>query len=582
MNKNKLFKLSTIVFLCVMLFTTSSLAECNFFLAGKKATTDGSVMVGISNEAGNMGYFEIVPAMTFLPGTEVDMLSVRPYVTEFDAWVKQHQRGYNVVGKLPMPEETFRAVLMKHRLQGRTLTGMNEHGVVTGLVYIPMKPELGNALGKVAPGGCNHWTTSSTANALMRCKTAREAVQFVGWMLEEYGFSYYLAPEAGAGMVWADENEAWIMEVYGPGFDWTPDSGKPGVVWAAQRVPDDEVTVNSNLPTIGEIDLDDPDHFMASSNVYSLAEEMGFWKPGEPFVWHKVYSVRPTGGPHGSMLREWRYRDLLAPSLKLEYTGDPNDFDTYPWSIKPDNPITPQKVIDIMRTSYVGTEYDITEIPAFQVDGEKSPLVGPATATDSVDLLKLLGIEKDVEGWYGLSNSFQTHTCVVQIRDWLTDPVSLVMWYAAGPANTSVFTPIYGAGLTMLPDTYTSIPDWTRINRNQNAWNFQLVHSLSSIKYQKAIKDIKGVFEPAEATFFAMQPEFEKIAVEIYEQKGEDAAEEFVTKYTNFMLQQTYRAYNELVDVLMYKYLYKYASTTYEPELPQIVPSIFNGIELFK
>ncbi len=42
---------------------------------------------------------------------------------------------------------------------------------------------------------------------------------------------------------------------------WTPESGKPGAVWCAQRVPDDHVSVCPNESRIGEVNLADKDQF---------------------------------------------------------------------------------------------------------------------------------------------------------------------------------------------------------------------------------------------------------------------------------------------------------------------------------
>ena len=107
------------------------------------------------------------------------------------------------------------------------------------------------------------------------------------------------------------------MEIFGPGEDWTPDSGRPGGVWCAQRIPDGEVGCSANRSRIGAVDLDDPDHFLASTNIFSLATELGLWEPGTRFLWHDVY-----GGPgdRSNSLREWRALSLVAPSLGLKFT----------------------------------------------------------------------------------------------------------------------------------------------------------------------------------------------------------------------------------------------------------------------
>ncbi|MEN6310707.1 MAG: peptidase, partial [Acidobacteriota bacterium] len=58
------------------------------------------------------------------------------------------------------------------------------------------------------------------------------------------------------------------------------------------------VGISANIPRISEINLKDPDHYMASDNIYKVAEEMGFWdaKSGEPFKWWKDFGLDPKRG----------------------------------------------------------------------------------------------------------------------------------------------------------------------------------------------------------------------------------------------------------------------------------------------
>ena len=114
---------------------------------------------------------------------------------------------------------------------------------------------------------------------LIYSKTAREAISVIGSMVEKYGFLYYRAPHAGVALPIADAHEVWLMEIFGPGADWTPDCGRPGGVWCAQRIPDGEVGCSANRSRIGEVDLADKDHFLASDNIFSLAESLELWDP---------------------------------------------------------------------------------------------------------------------------------------------------------------------------------------------------------------------------------------------------------------------------------------------------------------
>jgi len=148
---------------------------------------------------------------------------------------------------------------------------MNEFGVTIAIEFIAMRSGLACSRGVVGPNS-NHWTTSLIANGLMRARTAREAIGVIGSMIEQYGFQYYRAPHAGVALPIADEKEVWLMEIFGPGVDWTSSSGRPGGVWCAQRLPDGEVGCSANRSRTGRVDLANPDRFLASPNIFSLAK----------------------------------------------------------------------------------------------------------------------------------------------------------------------------------------------------------------------------------------------------------------------------------------------------------------------
>jgi dipeptidase len=471
---------------------------------------------------------------------------------EHEGQVKQ---GDTFVGHLPI-ERSYRCILASGHLADGATGGLNEHGLSMGIEYMSMNPELANRRGVVSTCS-SHWTTSVIANGLMRSKTAREAICLMGSMLETYGFTYYWAPNAGCAIPIVDKQEAWIMEIFGPGKDWTPQSGQPGAVWCAQRVPDGEVTCNANRSRIGEVDPDRPDEFMVSPNIHSLAEELGLWKPGKPFIWHEVYG---TEGSRANSLREWAILNSLAPSLRLEATGDP-EVDRYPFSVKPDSRVSIQGLTSVMRDHYEGTEFDVTENQAFRSGGKKSPLARPF---GSQDLFDLLGIEP--ERCIGTQTSGYVY--ISQIRDGLPDPISGCMWFALGPSFTSCFAPIY-SGVSEIAESWSRCPNFTRIDRTQVQWEFQLAEALAEVKYQEAIKDVRGVFEPAEAQFLGLQPEVEDAVAEIFRQHGAARAESCVTEYTNACLENVDSAYGALVDYLMFRYLFHYSDAA-PPKLPGV------------
>lgn len=545
-------------------WTSREAFACSTILLGKKATSDGSVLMSSSCDGDIMGLIYVMPAQKYPQGTKLPMYWNLPRPKTHQEYLSNLRKGYDLVGYLPV-KETYRSIILAGNVENMTTGGMNEHGLSIAIEFLPMRSGLACTRGVVGPNS-NHWTTSLIANALMRARTARQAIRIIGAMVEQYGFQYYRAPHAGVALPIADDKEAWLMEIFGPGEEWTADSGKPGGLWCAQRIPDGEIGCSANRSRIGKVDLKNRDMFMTSPNIHSLAEELGIWKRGDPFVWHDVYG--DPGSTYNS-LREWRALSLAAPSLGLQTTGDPL-VDRYPFSVKPDQPFTVQRLLAVMRDGYEGTEFDLTEHPAFNPQGKKSPLARPWGPTELFDLL-------DIKPKRALCTPTSGYVFVAQLRDWLPDTVGNCLWFAYGPAYTSCFVPIY-AGVTDLPDAWDQAPDYTRINRNQAQWNFRLVSSLANnLRYQDAVQDIQRVFRPAEAAFFKIQTHVERTAAEVLRKKGVGSVERFLNAYAEHCLRQVGYAYNELVDYLMFRYLLD-DSEVAPPKLPAISAPIIPAV----
>jgi len=529
-------------------------------MVGKRATEDGSVLMASSCDGDVMGLIYVMPAKTYPPDTKLPMYWNVPRPKNYEEYQANVRKGYDLVGYLPV-KETYRSIILAGNVESMTTGGLNEHGLNIAIEFLPMRDGLACDKGVVGPNS-NHWTTSLIANGLLRAKTAREAIRVIGSMIDEYGFLYYRAPSAGVALPIADDQETWLMEIFGPGENWTPDSGKPGGVWCAQRIPDGQVGCSANRSRIGKVDLADKDHFMASANIFSLAQELKFWKSEQPFVWYEVY-----GGPGSkyNSLREWRALSLAAPSLGLKATGDPA-VDRYPFSVKPDKLIAVRTLMDIMRDGYEGTAFDLTKNPAFQTKGQKSPLARPWGSAELFDLL-------DVRPERAICTPTSGYVFIAQLRDALPNPIGNCMWFAYGPANTSCFVPVY-AGATDLPDSWDQPADFTRIDRQQPQWNFRLVQNLTNnLRYQDAIKDVQHVLKPAEERFLGVQPELEKAASRVFEKHGAQGAETFLNDYAQQCMTQAGHAYHELVDYLMFRYLIGDKELA-QPTLPRIAAPV--------
>jgi dipeptidase len=540
--------------------TASRAGACTTVMVGKQATADGSVLMASSCDGDIMGLIHVMPAREYPPGTKLPMYWNVPRPKTYREYQDNVRKGYDLVGHLPV-DKTYRTILLAGNVESMTTGGMNEFGLTIAIEFIPMRSGLACSKGVVGPNS-NHWTTSLIANGLMRARTARAAIRVIGSMVEEYGFQYYRAPLAGVALPIADEKEVWLMEIFGPGTDWTASSGRPGGVWCAQRIPEGEVGCSANRSRIGTVDLADSDRFLASSNLFSLAESRGFWQEGKPFVWNEVYGA--PGGRENS-LREWRALSLVAPSLGLKATGDPL-MDRYPFSVKPDKPVAVQMLMHLMRDGYEGTPFDLTEHAAFKVDGKTSPL---ARSWGPPELFELLGIQPQ----RAIGTPTSGYVFVAQLRDWLPRGVGDCLWFAYGPAYTSCFVPVYSA-VTDFPDAWDRPADFTRVDRTCAQWNFRLVYSLANnLRYQDAVRDIRRVILPAEERFLGLQPQLEKTAAEIFAKEGARPAGAFLADYTSNTMKQVGYAYAELVDYLMFQYLLSDADVA-PPHLPAIAAPV--------
>ncbi len=144
--------------------------------------------------------------------------------------------------------------------------------------------------------------------ALQRSRTAREAIEVMAALVEDYGYS-----STGESMVIADPDEAWIMEIIGPG------PGGKGAIWVAMKVPDGSVCAYANKSRISSFPLDDPENCLYSPNVISFAVEKGYYDPegGVPFSFRYAYCPASPQKIGYTSTRVWSLYRRCAPSLGL-------------------------------------------------------------------------------------------------------------------------------------------------------------------------------------------------------------------------------------------------------------------------
>jgi dipeptidase len=381
-----------------------------------------------------------------------------------------------------------------------------------------------------------------TILAVERCKTAREAIQFMGDITAKHGYGFH---DDGEMLAVADPDEVWIFEIMPVGPLWTPESGKPGSIWCAQRVPEDHVSVCPNESRIGEIDLKDKDNFIASSNVISYAVDKGYYDPksGEPFSWKKAYSPSEFSAvsSEGTRARLWQFYNLVAPSLNLS-PDTPNM--ELPFSVKPDKKLSVQDVMNITRDKYQGTQFD--PVKGLQGGPFRNPNYLPRP-------FELDGKTYNTSRTIGVNRA--EYTTVTQCRGWLPATIGGIVWLAFGAQDTACYMPLY-AGITKIPRSFEIGDHWV-FDRESARWAFDYVDFHTLVCYSLAIEDVKEAQKKWEGGAVAKTPTIDKVAHELYKEDPEKAFE-FLTDYCNNNANSVIDAWWKLGDDILVRYNHLY------------------------
>ncbi|MFC2098045.1 dipeptidase [Bacteroidota bacterium] len=547
MKKNLLKKTSLLLTFIVLFVTQFSFAQlipvaeedasCTSIMVGKKATTDGSVITSHSCDGGYRTWLNIVPHKKHAPGT---MRKI--YWGTMHTETSWDVRNMVVKGEIPEVEETYSYFNVCY-------PAMNEKQLAIGETTIGGKRDLRNDDGLFV-------IEQLQAIALERCTNARDAIKLMGDLAVKYGYG-----DSGECLTVADKNEVWHFEIMGSGVM------EVSAVWAAVRIPDNHVGVSANIPRISTLDLDNPDYYMASENVFSLAEELEFWDPkgDEPFRWWKAYSGRK---PYST--REFYILSTMAPSLNLT-----DDMEELPFSVKPDEKVDIRDVMRYYRETYEGTEFDATQnllVAQSRYRGRgandanddnvekkvKSPIVNPWINSYLASLLNELK-PGTVQRNRTIAITGCSYSQIIQCRDWLPDEIGGIAWFSFDNPGQSPRIPVY-SGTLFLPESF-KIGGQHRYRTDAALWHFRRANRLSQVRWGSAGPILNKAIMEFENQALTEIPLIDNMAVELYnKEKGKEPEldargnpepaeyREFLTKYTNDFARSAMNKWWELGD----------------------------------
>ncbi len=484
--------LATALALALVMLMSSALA-CTTYGVGKNATTDGSTMVSHTcDSTGDDFRMWIIPQME--GGADV----TRDIVIDGNTWgdwsefpaVKNYGAGM-VVGSMPQPENTYQYLHTNYSI-------MNENGVAMGesTCSIDRSTDYGmkvyELLIKSSTGIIDCYQAQHIA--MERATTAREAVQIMGDLVEEYGWYGY-----AENMNICDGNEVWIAEFYG--LD----------LWCAVRIPDDAFFVCANRARINEIDFDDTENYMYSPNLKQFAIDNGLWseESGEPFQPAKIYA--PNQKPY-SYRREWRALSLVAPSLNL----DPWAID-YPLWVIPEKKLSVEDLRQMNSDYYQGTEFDVS----------RTAVAGPYGNPINDDL----NFERPINMYRA------TYHFIANINSKYPKEVRPLVYIGWGAADSSYMVPLF-ASMTELPSQLCTGSRYGKFDRDSSWWVSQYVQQTATQNYERAIQEIYAARDPKMAEQYETVASMQNAAAALVAAGDSKGAIELLTNY----------AYNNAVD----------------------------------
>ena len=401
-------------FMASAMALTQQSNACTNIIVTRGASKDNSAMVSYAADSHWLyGELYFHPAMDWKDGT---MLNIVEWDTS------------KPLGQIPQAPHTY-----------KTVGNMNEHQLIIGETTWGGRLELMDSTAIMDYG-------SLIYVALQRARTAREAIQVIVDLANEYGYA-----SEGESFSIADKNEAWVMDLIGKGVEMKDGKNvNKGLVWVARRIPDGYICAHANQARIQTFPLNDPENCLYAPDVIEFARSKGYFSgKDEDFDFSAAYNPIDFGGVRACDARAWSAFRILCDGkftyekdgkMITEYADDYLDYvmgknlkHRMPLFVKPARKLGVKDVADAMRDHFEGTPLDMTQ--DIGAGGNALPY-----------RWRPMGFK--VGGWdYINERAIATQQTgfwfVGQARHDLPDVVGGVIWFGTDDAATSYLSPVY-------------------------------------------------------------------------------------------------------------------------------------------
>lgn len=493
------------VFLAISLFliSWSSVKACTNFIAGKGATTDGSVLC--TYNADDYGMFKSLCHYAAGVHPKGSLREIIDYDTEAShGFIPEASITYNVIGNI------------------------NEYQVSIGETTYGGREEMVDTTGIIDYGSLMYL-------GLQRAKTAREAIKVMTSLAEKYGYN-----SEGETFTICDPNEAWIMEMMGCGGD-----KKQKVVWVAVRIPDNAICGHANQSRIGKFSAYNTE-VITSKNVITFARSKGWFKGKDTdFNWKNAYAKPDFSGRRICDARVWsffnHFKDM-SRWLPWAEGRDANAEDMPLWII-PNRKLSVQDMEACMRDHFEGTPFSLDQ------DLGQGDWDMPYRPTP-------LYFECNGKKYFNerpTSTQQTGFTYVAQLRSFLPREIGGILWYGNDDGNMVAYTPIY-CGNTIQPECYNTPGADAVTYSDKNAfWVCNWVSNMVYPRYSQMFPSLKSVRDSLEKSYFKNQASVEAKAQQLYS-SDKEAALKYLNNYSNTQAQQMLVRWKQLATYLIVKY----------------------------
>ena len=499
-----------LIILTLVFAAISDSRACTNFIITKGASTDSSIMVTYAADShqlyGALYQYIAKKGMADIPVYEWD-------TGRYLGPIKQADQTYSTIGN------------------------MNVHQVIIGETTYGGREELVDTTGKIDYGSLIYIT-------LQRARTAREAIDIIVSLANEYGYA-----SSGESFSIADKDEAWIFEMIGKGCKMVDGQNvNKGIVWVARRIPDGYICAHANQARISQFPLNDPENCLYAPDVISFAREMGYYEGSDSeFSFCDAYAPLNFSALHSCEARVWSFFRQFAPDMDryTDYAMGYNPNNRMPLWVKPSARIAPKQVFDAMRDHFEGTPMDMTtDLGAggsacpyrwrpmeFEVDGQMY-LNERATATQQTGF------------WF-----------VAQARSYLPDPVGGILWFGVDDAGTSCLTPIY-CSTTQVPECFREgNGHMTEYSPTSAFWIFNRVAQFAYLRYDLVGKEVRKVSDEWEKTKLDEVQMVDSNAAKMIERGQNKKAVRYLTDFSVNTAQKMFAEWVELDQYLLVKYM---------------------------